>query len=85
MRIFHADTFSSELKLLPLAVRKLYKRQENLFILNWKDPRLHTKKLRREDSVFSFRITRRYRVLFILLNNETAFFTAIGHRKDIYE
>jgi len=85
MKIFHTDTFSSELKLLPLPVRKLYKKQESLFLLNWKDPRLHTKKLRKNNYIFSFRVTRRYRVLFLFRDERTVFFTSIGHRKDIYE
>jgi len=85
MRIFHTSTFSSEFKLLPGSVKKLYNKQEYIFLHNWKDSRLHTKKLKKSDTSFSFRITRRYRVLFIFADGETAFFTAIGHRKNIYD
>jgi mRNA-degrading endonuclease RelE of RelBE toxin-antitoxin system len=85
MKIFQTDTFSKQLKKLPVAVRKLYQQQENLFTVDWKDSRLHTKKLQGGASVFSFRITSRYRVLFIFIDKETTLFTSIGHRKDIYE
>jgi len=85
MKILHTNTFSSELKELPLGVKKLYKKQEDLFVSNWKDSRLHTKRLRGDGSILSFRITRRYRVLFVFLDKETAIFNSIGHRKDIYE
>ena len=85
MKILHTNTFSSGLKELPLGAKKLYKKQEDLFVIDWKDPRLHTKKLQGGDPLFSFRITRRYRVLFVFLDKEMALFTSIGHRKDIYE
>jgi len=84
MKIFHTDTFTSNLKNLPTSVKKLYKKQEGIFVSNWKDPRLHTKKLVGERGVFSFRITRRYRVLFIFTDSETSVFVSMGHRKAIY-
>ncbi len=33
---------------------------------------------------FSFRITRRYRVLFAFVEPGTALFATIGHRRDVY-
>ena len=85
MNIFHTDNFLDDFKPLPISIKKLYEKQEGLFLLNWKDHRLHIKKLKKNDSIFSFRITRRYRVLFTFANEDTAFFISIGHRKDIYD
>ncbi len=85
MKIFHTETFSKAFKELPASVKKLYKKQESIFTSNWRDSRLHTKKLQGKGSIFSFRITSRYRVLFIFLDNESVLFTSIGHRKDVYE
>lgn len=84
MKIFLTDTFSSNLKSLPLSIKRLYKKQERVFVLNWKDPRLHIKQLKGENSVFSFRITRRYRVLLTFIDKDTALFVSMGHRKNIY-
>lgn len=69
---------------LPVSIKKLYQRQENLFRADWRDARLHIKKLKGQALTFSFRITRRYRVLFILVDANTALFATIDHRKDAY-
>jgi len=69
---------------LPLSIRNLVRKQEEIFKTNWLDSRLHTKRLKELTGVFSFRITRRYRILFFFRDNEAVFF-AIGHRKDIYD
>lgn len=60
--------------------------QEKLLIKDMYDSKLHTKKLKGfvDDKVFSFRITRSYRGIFRLQNQEIVLF-AIGHRKDIYK
>lgn len=84
MIVLHTDNFVRDLNELPTQVKKIFKKQEDIFVFNWKDTRLHTKKLKGA-SVFSFRVTRRYRVLFTLLDKDTAFFISIAHRKDIYE
>ena len=77
-------TFLSYLSKLPNDVSKIYKKQEEIFLENWLDSRLHSKRLKELNGTFSFRITRRYRVLFYFRNKEAIFFS-IGHRKDIYE
>ncbi|MEK7069324.1 MAG: hypothetical protein AAB945_00850 [Patescibacteria group bacterium] len=60
--------------------------KEKLLFKNIFDSRLHTKKLKGfpNDKVFSFRITRVYRGIF-RLSNENIILFAIGHRKDIYQ
>jgi mRNA-degrading endonuclease RelE of RelBE toxin-antitoxin system len=69
---------------LPKDIKDIYENQEEIFSTNWLDARLHSKRLKELNGVFSFRITRRYRVLFYFKDKEAIFFS-IGHRKDIYE
>jgi mRNA-degrading endonuclease RelE of RelBE toxin-antitoxin system len=84
MKIVYDNDFDKVLKKLPPDIQKLYKNQEILFRNNWRDSRLHIKKLINQPFPFSFRITRAYRVLFVFIAPETAFFATIAHRKDIY-
>ena len=84
MTIVYADEFKKHFLKLPPEIQKIYHRQEILFKNNWRDPRLHIKKLTDHPFPFSFRITRRYRVLFTFIETETALFATIGHRKDSY-
>ena len=84
MNILYADEFRARLAKLPQDIQELYRRQEVIFRANWRDPRLHLKKLRDHPYPFSFRITRTYRVLFLFVEDEVALFATVGHRKDIY-
>ncbi|MDP1688933.1 MAG: type II toxin-antitoxin system RelE/ParE family toxin [bacterium] len=85
MKVVYADEFSKQFKKLPLEAQRIFYKQEKLFKVNWRDSRLHIKKLREHELSFSFRITRRYRVLFIFISEDLALFATIGHRKDIYK
>lgn len=50
------------------------------------DARLHTKQLSTPlEGIFSFRITREYRVLFRFISEDTIFLMQVRHRKDIYK
>lgn len=62
----------------------IFKIQKKRFQENWRDPRLHVKKVRELEDAFSFRVTRRYRVLFYFQNQDTAVFFDVDHRKDVY-
>lgn len=84
MEIRETESFNKSLEKLSKDARRLYATQKNRFLKDSKDPRLHTKKVINLPGVFSFRITRRYRLLFYLQNSDTAIFFEIGHRKDIY-
>ena len=85
MNIYYSSDFRKVFARLSVSIQKLYQRQENLFRGNRRDSRLHVKKLKGQEMTFSFRITRRYRVLFILVNNDSALFATIDHRKDAYK
>ncbi|MEK7623964.1 MAG: hypothetical protein AAB408_04865 [Patescibacteria group bacterium] len=84
MRIVCDENFDKKLKKLPDIIQEFYQEQETIFRKNWRDPRLHTKKLTGHPLAFSFRITRQYRVLFSFIDSDTAFFTTIAHRRDVY-
>lgn len=84
MNILYTDEFRKEFRKLPLEVQSLYQKQELIFSRNWKDARLHVKKLTDHPLAFSFRITRRYRVIFNFIAEKTVLFLTIGHRKDVY-
>ena len=83
MIILETKDFRKELEKLPKRIKKLFQRQKSIFKKNWLDPRLHTKRIKELPGVYSFRITRSYRVLFYFRDDDAIFF-AIGHRKDIY-
>lgn len=84
MNIIYAEEFWKKFQKLPQGIQKIYRGQEAVFKKDWRDPRLHIKKLTDHPFPFSFRITRRYRVLFTFVETETALFATIGHRKDSY-
>jgi mRNA-degrading endonuclease RelE of RelBE toxin-antitoxin system len=63
MKIIYAREFAKEFKQLPVSVQRLYRKQEDIFKEDWRDPRLKVKKLKDHPLPFSFRITRAYRVL----------------------
>ncbi len=84
MKIVYSDEFRKQFHTLPVRVQNLCHKQEAIFQQNWKDSRLHGKKLADHNLAFSFRITRRYRVLFIFTDAQTVLFVTIGHRKDVY-
>ena len=85
MQIKQTKDFQKTFKNLQQDIKQLYQIQKNRFIANWRDPRLHIKKVKNFDHVFSLKITRRYRVFFYFQDSETAIFFDIDHRKDIYK
>ena len=84
MRIIHGEDFDRNLDGLPKQIHRFLAIQEERFKINWRDPRLHIKKVRGLENAYSLRITRRYRSFFYFQNPETAIFFDIDHRKDIY-
>lgn len=85
MNIIYADEFRKCFRKLPLDIQQFYRKQEMIFRKNWRDPRLHIKKLNDHPFPFSFRITRNYRALFTFIDKEAVLLATIGHRKDIYK
>jgi mRNA-degrading endonuclease RelE of RelBE toxin-antitoxin system len=84
MDIVKTSDFEKSLARLPTSVQRLCDKQLERFIADWKDPRLHIKKVRTLSLAMSFRVTRRYRVFFYFRDATTAIVFDIDHRKDIY-
>ncbi|OGF21793.1 hypothetical protein A2Y83_02355 [Candidatus Falkowbacteria bacterium RBG_13_39_14] len=84
MEIIKTADFKKIFKKLPKEIQRLYISQEIKFKRNWRDSRLHIKKIKSLAQCFTFRITRRYRVFFYFQEEEKAIFFEIDHRKDIY-
>ena len=84
MNIIETEDFKKDFKDLPISVKKFFQKQKAIFKQNWLDSRLHTKIIKELPGVYSFRVTRRYRIIFYFRNDDAIFFK-IGHRKDIYE
>ena len=84
MNILKTSDFSRSFKKLPEEIQDLCQKQEERFREDWRDPRLHTKKIKELPYALSFRVTRRYRTFFYFQNPNTAVFFNIDHRKDAY-
>ena len=84
MKIFYSQRFKKDLSSFPAGIKRIYNKQQDIFIVNWKDHRLHVKKVI-NTPLFSFRVTRNYRVLFKFIDENSVLFASIGHRKDIYD
>ncbi len=84
MEIIPTDDFKRAFLKLPKEIQRLYGIQEDRFRADWRDPRLHVKKIKDLPYALSFRITRRYRVFFYFRDPEAAVLFDIDHRKDVY-
>ena len=84
MIIRRTRDFLKDIESLPKEIREILKKQEEVFIKSRLDQRLHIKKIKGINNCYSFRVTRKYRVLFYFRDKEAVFFK-IGHRKDVYK
>jgi mRNA-degrading endonuclease RelE of RelBE toxin-antitoxin system len=84
MKVFYTDEFAKQYKKLPERVQEAYLQQEEIIKENPFDSRLHAKPLKGYDGIFSFRVTRVYRVLFKISENTIVICLTIAHRKDVY-
>lgn len=85
MRIICSEDFDHNFSKLPKNIQRFFEIQKERFVNNWRDSRLHIKKVYSLEYAFSFRITRQYRVLFYFQDMTTVIFFDIDHRKDIYK
>jgi mRNA-degrading endonuclease RelE of RelBE toxin-antitoxin system len=85
MTIEYDRVFLKEVKKLPQQQQRLLAQKLVILLNNPFDSRLHTKQLSTPlEGVFSFRITREYRVLFRFIDAERIFVFSARHRKDVY-
>lgn len=77
--------FENNYKELPTAIKAKVEKQEQLFRKNPFHPSLHTEKLEPKNrQVWSFRIDKKYRVIFNFIDNNKVVFVNIGHHGWIY-
>lgn len=86
MDIHYTSYFLKGFKNLPKEIQRHTCIQEAIFRQDPQDPRLHVKALKgRLKGLYSFRVTRNYRVLFTWKGKNVALFYEIGDRKLIYD
>ncbi len=86
MLLLKTKNYKKNIAILSKKEQVFLQKQEQFLIKNIFYPQLHTKKLKgfSGDCVYSFRITRAYRGIFRLSEDDIILF-AVGHRKDIYK
>ncbi len=84
MRIIQTAEFERSLGKLSASIRRLCVAQTERLHHDRHDPRLHIKKLRGVDPVYSFRVTRSYRALFYFDHAGDLILFDIDDRKDVY-
>ena len=86
IEIVLAKEFEDNYAFLPLSIKKRAEKQEEIFKGNPFYPSLHTEKLiPKSKELWSFRINRKYRVVFKFLNKNTVVFLSIGPHDWIYK
>ena len=86
MVIHYSSHFIKQFKSLPKKIQTLAVEQEAIFKEDSQDPRLHCKALKgRLKGIYSFRVTRNYRILFTWQTAKDVIFHEIGDRKWIYK
>ncbi|MBI5135514.1 hypothetical protein HZA86_04770 [Candidatus Uhrbacteria bacterium] len=86
MTIEYSSNFVRSFRRLLIDIQRLAIEQERIFRLNPIDSRLHAKPLRgRLKGLWSFRVTRRYRVLYAWKAKNSALFYEIEHRRFVYQ
>jgi mRNA-degrading endonuclease RelE of RelBE toxin-antitoxin system len=84
--IHYTTHFIKGFRSLPKKIQEFAVKQESYFQKDPNDPRLHVKALKGKlKGLYSFRITRNYRVLFSWKDKSNVLFYEIGDRKFIYD
>ncbi len=86
MIIHYSSNFEKDFKKLPKSIQELAIKQEGIFRNDPHDVRLHSKPLKgRLKGLWSFRVTRNYRVIYAWKDKENVLFYEVGDRKFIYQ
>lgn len=84
--VIYGGQFLKSAQRLPLLQQKKLAKLISLLRENPFHPLLHTKPLTRElAGLYSFRITREWRVIFQFLESDYIRLLLVGHRRDIYK
>lgn len=85
MKLIETGAFRRSFEKLPTQVKLTAKKQFGLFFQNMAHPSLHTEKLEpKEKNIWSFRINRNYRIIFMILPDQTILLLNVGPH-DIYK
>jgi len=86
MEIFVTAEFEQQYCELPELIKKKAQKQERLFRQNPFHPSLHVEKLEpKNKQLWSFRVDRKYRILFRFINKDKVIFLTVGHHDWIYK
>jgi len=79
MQIFYSGKFAYEYKRLPLRIKRIAEKKEQIFRENPFEPRLKTHKLKGNLKGFlSFSINQKYRIIFEFVNSNMVWFHSVG-------
>ncbi len=86
IEILLTEEFEKRYRKIPKPVQKRAIKQQAAFSENPFHPSLHTEKLiPRSKEVWSFRVDRKYRIIFRFIDGETVLFLTIGPHDWIYK
>jgi len=86
IEFFVTEEFQKQYQKLPEPVKKKLEKQENLFRQNPFHLSLHTEKLKPKDKeIWSFRIDKKYRIIFRFINGKKVLFLTVGPHDWIYK
>ena len=86
IEIFATEEFRERYQNLPKIVQRKAEKQEKLFCQNPFHPSLRAEKLEPKDKqVWSFRIDRKYRIIFRFINGNKALFLTVGPHDWVYK
>jgi len=79
MKIFYSSKFAREYRKLPLRVKKIAEKKEQIFRKNPFDSKLRAHKSKGSLKGFlSFSINQKYRIIFEIINSNTVWFHSVG-------
>ncbi len=86
IEIFVTQEFCQRYKKLPKNIQKKAEAKERLFRKNPFHPSLHTEKLiPKKKEVWSFRIDKKYRIIFRFINHNKVLFLTVGPHDWVYK
>lgn len=85
MRIILTEEFEKNYSLLPESIQKKAEKQQELFKSNPFYPSLNTEKLSpKSQNLWSFRVDKKYRVIFRFADNDKVYFLSVGPHDWVY-
>ncbi len=86
MEVLITEEFRERYSCLPKQIRKKAEKQEKIFKNNPFYPSLHTEKLvPKSKEVWSFRIDKKYRIIFRFISRDKVIFLTVGPHDWIYK